>query len=91
MHRDEVGAYPEGAEPLAENSVCSIQGMLIPGRVITVQGHPEFTEGIVREILDSRQAAGIFPEGIYEGGIERVGNQHDGVEIAQAFLRFLRS
>jgi GMP synthase (glutamine-hydrolysing) len=91
MHRDEVSSYPKGAVPLAENDVCPVQGMLIPGKVITVQGHPEFTEGIVRELLETRHYAGIFPDEVYKSGIARVADDHDGVAIAQAFLRFLRS
>ena len=88
MHRDSVFAYPKGTEPLAENENCSVQGILIPGKTITVQGHPEFTEDIVRELLEARK--GIFPEGVYDGGVSRVAKEHDGVVVAQAFLKFLR-
>lgn len=76
--------------PLAENDVCPIHGMLIPGRVITIQGHPEFTDGITRELLETRHDAGIFPEEVYQTGIDRAADDHDGVVVAQAFLKFLR-
>jgi hypothetical protein len=55
-----------------------------------VQGHPEFTGRIVREILESRKGMGILSDEIYQGGIDRVDDEHDGVEIARAFLKFLR-
>jgi GMP synthase (glutamine-hydrolysing) len=90
MHRDVVLSYPADAEPLAETDVCPVQAMLIPGRAITVQGHPEFTEEIVREILEVRHVNGILPDAVFKSGMDRVGNEHDGVAIAQAFLRFLR-
>jgi GMP synthase (glutamine-hydrolysing) len=91
MHRDIVLSYPAGAEPLAETDICPVQGMIIPGKVITVQGHPEFTEDIVREILNLRHEAGVFTDELYQGGIDRVGHEHDGVPIARAFLRFLNT
>lgn len=90
MHRDAVFSYPAGAIPLAETDVCPVQGMLIPGKVITVQGHPEFTEGIVREILEARHAIAIFSDEVYESGIDRVANDHDGVAIARAFIKFMQ-
>ncbi len=64
--------------------------MLLPGRAVTVQGHPEFTEGIVREILESRHNANILADDIYESGVGRVADRHDGVAIAKAFLTFMR-
>ncbi|OAX79779.1 hypothetical protein ACJ72_05899 [Emergomyces africanus] len=69
--------------------VCQVQGMYAPGRFISVQGHPEFTKDIVAEILDVRRDAGVFPSGLYEGGIASVGNDHDGLVVGKAFLEFL--
>lgn len=89
MHRDAVYTYPEGVESLAYTAQCSTQGMYGPKRFISVQGHPEFTEGIMREILKARHAQGIFDAELYKGGIERVDKYHDGVVVAQAFLKFL--
>lgn len=64
--------------------------MLIPNKAITVQGHPEFTEGIVSEILGLRVQTKIISEDLYKSGMDRVRDEHDGVGIAQAFLRFIR-
>lgn len=89
MHRDAVGSLPAGAESLAQTDTCPMQGFLIPGKVITVQGHPEFTEAIVKEILDSRHAVGILSDEIYKSGVDRVADEHDGVAVARAFLKFL--
>lgn len=89
MHRDIVTALPEGAISLGQSSRCSIQGMYIPGRVITVQGHPEFTEEIVRELLENRHRQGIFDDETYEDAMRRMARPQDGVLVAQAFLRFL--
>ncbi|KAL2267162.1 hypothetical protein VTJ83DRAFT_4439 [Remersonia thermophila] len=90
MHRDQVLGLPEGAQLLASTDVCPNHGFLIPGRVITVQGHPEFTADIMREILDLRRGKGIFPDDVYDDGIQRNGDHHDGVLVAKAMLRFLQ-
>lgn len=89
MHRDIVYTYPEGVESLGSSPRCQNQGMYIKGRMISVQGHPEFYEELVAELLEARHKQGIFDDETYEDGIARVGKQHDGVAVAAAFLRFL--
>lgn len=89
MHKDLVYHYPQGVEHLGSSGPCKVQGMYIPKRVITVQGHPEFTEEIVAELLERRRKQGIFGDDIYEEAMTRVGKPHDGVLVAQGFLKFL--
>lgn len=89
MHRDAVYEYPETVEQLGASSRCSVQGMYARGRFISVQGHPEFTKQIVTELVEARHSQGIFNDEQYEDALARVGNHHDGVTVASAFLRFL--
>lgn len=89
MHRDIVFTYPEGVESLGLSARCQNQGMYLKGRMMSVQGHPEFTEDIVAELLEARHNQGIFDDETYEDGIARVGEHHDGIMVAAAFLRFL--
>ena len=63
--------------------------MYISKRLITVQGHPEFTETIMRELLEKRRQQKVFGEDTYQDAISRVAKPHDGVLVAEAFLRFL--
>lgn len=89
MHRDAVLEQPKGVSILAKTDICANQCMYRAGRLFSVQGHPEFTEEIVREILDIRRDAHIVTEELYQDGIDRAANAHNGVAVAQAFLRFL--
>ena len=89
MHKDIVYYYPRGVEELGYSPKCEVQGMYIPGKVITVQGHPEFNKEIVTELLETRHQQGIFDDKTYEDGMRRVGKQQDGVVVAAAFLKFL--
>ncbi|CAM1503293.1 Fc.00g080690.m01.CDS01 [Cosmosporella sp. VM-42] len=90
MHRDIVFDFPPNSIPLGSNQICEVQGMYVPGKYITVQGHPEFTEEIISEILFNRHKVGIFSDEVYEGAMKRAPIPHDGVKIAQAFLKFIR-
>ena len=89
MHRDIVHNYPAGVEALGSSPVCKNQGMYIQGKLITVQGHPEFNYEIVTELLERRRDQGIFGTVIFEDSMARVAKDHDGVMIAKVFLRFL--
>lgn len=90
MHRDIVFDFPSDAIPLGSNDLCTVQGMYLPNKYMTVQGHPEFTEEIISEILFNRHAVGIFSDEVYESGMKRAPIEHDGVPIAKAFLKFIR-
>lgn len=89
MHKDTVFEYPEGVEKLGGSPRCLVQGMYKQGKLISVQGHPEFNEGIVTHLVKMRNQQGIFDDEQAKDALERVSKQHDGVNIAKAFLRFL--
>jgi GMP synthase-like glutamine amidotransferase len=90
MHRDVVYEFPSEAIPLGGNVFCPVQAMYLPGRYLTVQGHPEYTHEIISEILFNRHTVGIFTNDLYEDGIKRAPVPHDGVAVARAFLKFIR-
>ncbi|QSZ28762.1 hypothetical protein DSL72_003267 [Monilinia vaccinii-corymbosi] len=90
MHKDAVCEYPTEVEPLAYTDKCATHGMYIKGRLITVQGHPEFTGDIVRELMEARHDVGIFDDETFNEAIGRIKEDHDGVVVAQAFLKFMR-
>jgi len=80
---------PEGALLLGSTDKCKVQGMFLPGRYITVQGHPEFTRDIVSEIVDFRHEGGIFDDALYNDAMQRVVREQDGVDVARAFVKFM--
>ncbi|KAK4935725.1 hypothetical protein LTR10_023268 [Elasticomyces elasticus] len=89
MHRDCVFHYPEGVEELGSSPVCKVQGMYSPRRLMTVQGHPEFNQDIMKEIVNTRHATGIFDDEAYNNHVTKVNLPHDGLIVGQAFLKFL--
>ena len=89
MHRDIVHTYPPGVEKLGASPRCLVQGMYKQNEFISVQGHPEFTEGIMIPILKARNKMGIFQDEQTKEALKRSGDKHDGVVIMRAFLRFV--
>ena len=51
-HQDQVVALPPKAQAWLGDSLCPIAGMTIPGRVLTVQGHPEFSADYLTALLE---------------------------------------
>ena len=90
MHRDRAVGVPAGATLLASTDKCPNHGFVIPGRVITVQGHPEFTDDIMTEILETRHKTGLFDDELFQDGMKRRGEEHDGVLMAKVFVEFLK-
>lgn len=89
MHRDIVHAYPPNTIPLGQSPACEVQGMYRPGRFLTVQGHPEYTDEIVSELVTLRGEMGMFSKEQTEDALNRASNPHDGVAVIMAFLRLL--
>ncbi|KAG2420139.1 hypothetical protein HFD88_004939 [Aspergillus terreus] len=89
MHQDIVYEYPANVVPLGSSPRCAVQGMYRPGKFMTVQGHPEFNEEIITEIVKLRTQTGVFTKEQGEDALERAKWEHDGVAIGAAFLKFL--
>ncbi|KAJ3087519.1 hypothetical protein HK102_010887 [Quaeritorhiza haematococci] len=60
MHQDIVTVVPPDMEVLASSDKCAVQSMFLKNRILTIQGHPEFTAEIVNALVNMRLARGIF-------------------------------
>ena len=89
MHRDIVTAIPKDATIIGSNKMCTAQAMVIPGRLLSVQGHPEFDRKIVEILLDNRVKQGIIPENVYSEAYPRASSDHDGLLVAKSILSFI--
>ena len=89
MHQDVVYTWPPSVEHLGHSPRCDVQGMYEKGRLITVQGHPEFNGDIMTMLLERRHGQGIFDDTMFKEGMSRAQNHHDGVAVGAAFIRFM--
>ncbi|KAG9219991.1 hypothetical protein CCMSSC00406_0006904 [Pleurotus cornucopiae] len=101
MHRDHVPAVPAGFTLLGSTPVAHNQGMvqyaseegrhgLTDIRILTVQGHPEFTKPIVNAIVEARSKSGVIGESTVEDYRKREDWRNDGVSvIGKVFWKIL--
>lgn len=89
MHRDIVYEVPAGCVNVGSTPKCQIQGLYMPQRILTVQGHPEHDEFVIRSMINMRHSQGILGEYLAKDGLSRAGNKHDGVVVAQAICKFV--
>ncbi|MGM0633759.1 MAG: glutamine amidotransferase-related protein [Pseudomonadota bacterium] len=54
-HRDQVRHLPPDARLLLGNAFCPLAGFHVPGRLLALQGHPEFTKRYAQDLLDYRE------------------------------------
>ncbi|KAG8815943.1 hypothetical protein FRC17_000528 [Serendipita sp. 399] len=106
FHRDHVPELPPGFQLLGSTTVSPIQGMIRPypaitegvtpsshdTHILTIQGHPEFTAGIVERIVNVREERGILSEARAAQAREDGQKRHDGTGVvARAIWRVLLS
>ncbi|KAL6819944.1 class I glutamine amidotransferase-like protein [Trichoderma camerunense] len=89
MHRDAVLQLPDGVQNLGTSPVCGIQGLYAPGRIFSLQAHPEFNGVIMLEILTLRRSQNVFDKKMFEGAISRADAHHDGAMVGEAVWKFL--
>lgn len=80
---------PPNVVPLGSTAKCGVHGMYSPGRFITVQGHPEFNQDIVEEMLHYRRSTGVFNEEDYQRYLAAAKLEQDGPTIAKKMTEFL--
>jgi len=56
-HRDQVRRLPEGARAFAASARCPNAGFVVGSRVLTFQGHPEFTKAYAADLMRMRESA----------------------------------
>ncbi|KAB8253411.1 Aldehyde/histidinol dehydrogenase [Aspergillus flavus] len=79
MHRDIVYDVPRGCVNLGSSPRCKVQGLYMPQRVLALQGHPEYDEFVMTELINLRHAVGVFDAELAKDGLSRAGKQHDGM------------
>lgn len=89
MHRDAVVEAPQGIDVLGSSPRCDIQIMHSPGRVLAVQGHPEFNAFITGQLIELRHEQGLFDDKLFKDAASRASIDHDGAVFWEVACRFL--
>ena len=108
MHRDHVPVVPPPFHLLGSTPITENQGMVLfsdsdtplptpdapipPIHILTLQGHPEFTANIVKEIVKVRSESGVMDKKTAENARRCADLHNDGVgPIGHAIWRVLLS
>jgi GMP synthase (glutamine-hydrolysing) len=86
-HQDQVITPPEGAQTVATNPHCAHAALLYPGKALTVQAHPEFSDAFTAELMAAR-GPGVVPDALMDAARARFGRPLDSDAVAADFARF---
>lgn len=90
MHRDHVPEVPDGCTLIGLSPIAPNQGYIRSTgegsdpksiQIFTIQGHPEFTEGVVSALVDLRESTGLFDAALANNARERMKWRNDGVTV----------
>ena len=87
-HQDQVVKLPPGAELLGGNSFCPVAFYEIDNQVLGIQGHPEFSVSIMRDLLPVFKKE-LTPS-VYEESVRSLENgSPDNLLVAQWIVNFI--
>lgn len=93
MHQDQVTALPQDATLLARSDFCPnaalAYGSLERPYALSVQSHPEFSAGLVEDMILHR-LDGIVPAPVIAGARARSGAPVDNLAWAQTVVAFFK-
>lgn len=75
-------ADPHAPTPVSDGSIPQIH-------ILTLQGHLEFTAGIVKKIIRARSESGVMDKATAENGWIRADERNDGSSIARVIWEVL--
>ena len=78
-HQDQVVALPKAARAWLGDDLCQYAGFVIPGRVLTMQGHPEFSPDYMAALIEKNR-----PHIGEENSDAALASIHDATDHAQA-------
>jgi GMP synthase-like glutamine amidotransferase len=88
-HKDQVVNLPEGAEPFASTAQCRYSGYTIGDHILTFQGHPEFSKGYSRALMDFRKQ--LLGELRYRAGVESLDQPAHQSLVGRWILNFVEA
>jgi len=88
-HKDQVVRLPDRAELFAATDFCPNSGFTIGEHILTFQGHPEFSKGYSRALMDLRRE--MLGEPRYTAGVESLEQPVHPSVVGRWILNFIAS
>ncbi|XP_057848339.2 gamma-glutamyl peptidase 5 isoform X1 [Cryptomeria japonica] len=91
-HQDQVSCIPPSGVVLGYSARTAIEIFAVGNSVLGIQGHPEFSEDVMLDLLKSRLARGTISEELYkEGELSFKDGQPDEEALTGLCKAFLKS
>ncbi len=87
-HQDQVVSLPESAELLAGNHHCTYYMLQLSDTILTLQGHPEFSKGYSRALMEKRRS--LLGGACYDQALISLKMHLDDRLIAQWMVNFIK-
>jgi len=88
-HQDQVVEPPREATTIATHPGCSHAGFAIGDHILTVQPHPEYSDRILTDLIETR-GPGVVPDALLEEARARIGSGNDNAGVADRIARFFK-
>ncbi|TXH70196.1 MAG: type 1 glutamine amidotransferase [Thiothrix sp.] len=91
MHQDQVVELPANAEVFASSEFCEYAGLVYGGRILTFQGHPEFSTEYEEQLLNLRRGS-VIPNPVADAALSGLknGDLKPEAESGQWMANFLK-
>ncbi|MAE21279.1 MAG: hypothetical protein CMK92_02505 [Pseudomonas sp.] len=87
-HRDQVESLPPGAHCLAGSTFCPLAAWYLSDKVLSFQGHPEFTAEYFTRLLERRRED--VGNTLLDQALESIHQPNDSERIARWMLEFIQ-
>lgn len=94
MHSDHVvipAALPSDYVMVGESELCQRQGLLLPGRVLTFQGHPEFQKDITVPTIQNLEKTKVFNQQEANNHLQSAKKDDDAILHGEVLIHFFAS
>ncbi len=86
-HKDQVVKLPDRAAPFAATAFCPNSGFTRGEHILTFQGHPEFSKGYSRALMDARRE--LLGEARYTEGVESLEKPVHAAVVGRWIINFI--
>jgi GMP synthase-like glutamine amidotransferase len=82
-------ALPEGWVNVGASSLCGVQGLYRPGKVLTYQGHPEFDAFLNAEGVKALGVSKTLSSEQVQESLRMIDRQDDSILHGEVFFDFI--
>jgi len=88
-HQDHVTKLPPEADVLGGNEISPVEIFYKKNHYLGIQGHPEFSAGVVEAILNSKEEGGLIPKEQINEAMKTLNTANDADWVSRLMVGFI--